>query len=109
MQYAAVVAGNSSSGVVETPTFGVPAVNIGSRQAGRTLCANVICCEASAPAIEAALRRALTPRFRQIARTAQSPYNGGDTSARIVKILETFDFSRPKVFYDGPETGSGRA
>lgn len=109
MNYAAVVAGNSSSGVVETPTFGVPAVNIGSRQAGRTLCANVICCEASAPAIEAALRRALTPRFRQIARTAQSPYNGGDTSARIVKILETFDFSRPKVFYDGPGTGSGRA
>ena len=34
------MAGNSSSGVVETPTFGVPTVNIGQRQAGRLLCAN---------------------------------------------------------------------
>ena len=49
MQYAALVAGNSSSGVVETPTFGVPAVNIGQRQAGRLLCANVLCCPADAP------------------------------------------------------------
>ena len=55
MQYAALVAGNSSSGVVETPTFGVPAVNIGSRQAGRILCANVLSCPGGAAAIEAAL------------------------------------------------------
>ena len=61
MQCAALVVGNSSSGVVETPTFGVPTVNIGSRQAGRIICQNVLCCAAAAPAIEAALRRALTP------------------------------------------------
>ena len=103
MQYAVVVAGNSSSGVVETPTFGVPAVNIGSRQAGRAICANVLCCEANAKDIEAALRTALSPEFRRTARSAVSPYNGGATSARIVSVLETFDFSRPKVFYDGPD------
>lgn len=101
MQYAAVVAGNSSSGVVETPTFGVPAVNIGQRQAGRPLCANVLCCPAQAPAIEAALRRALTPAFAAAAKAAQSPYNGGDTSGRMVQILRTYDFSKPKIFYDG--------
>ena len=56
MQCAALVVGNSSSGVVETPTFGVPTVNIGSRQAGRIICQNVLCCAAAAPAIEAALR-----------------------------------------------------
>ena len=44
MQCAALVVGNSSSGVVETPTFGVPTVNIGSRQAGRIICQNVLCC-----------------------------------------------------------------
>ena len=43
MQCAALVVGNSSSGVVETPTFGVPTVNIGSRQAGRIICQNVLC------------------------------------------------------------------
>ena len=42
MEPAALVAGNSSSGVVETPTFRVPTVNIGRRQAGRTVCANVL-------------------------------------------------------------------
>ena len=109
MQYASLVAGNSSSGVVETPTFQVPTVNIGKRQAGRLICANVLGCAPDADAIAETMRKALSPEFAAVAATAKSPYNGGDTSARIVKILETFDFSRPKVFYDGPGTGSGRA
>ena len=102
MQCAALVVGNSSSGVVETPTFGVPTVNIGSRQAGRIICQNVLCCAAAAPAIEAALRRALTPEFSAGAHAAQSPYNGGDTSGKICRVLAQFDFAKPKTFYDGP-------
>lgn len=102
MQCAALVVGNSSSGVVETPTFGVPTVNIGSRQAGRIICQNVLCCAAAAPAIEAALRRALTPEFSAVAHTTQSPYNGGDTSGKICRVLAQFDFAKPKTFYDGP-------
>lgn len=102
MQCAALVVGNSSSGVVETPTFGVPTVNIGNRQAGRIICQNVLCCAAAAPAIEAALRRALTPEFSAVAHTAQSPYNGGDTSGKICRVLAQFDFAKPKTFYDGP-------
>lgn len=102
MQCAALVVGNSSSGVVETPTFGVPTVNIGSRQAGRIICPNVLCCAAAAPAIEAALRRALTPEFSAVAHAAQSPYNGGDTSGKICRVLAQFDFAKPKTFYDGP-------
>ena len=102
MQYAALVAGNSSSGVVETPTFKVPTVNIGQRQAGRAICANVLCCDAEEPVIEAALRRALSPEFAATAATAQSPYGGGDTSGKICTVLQNFDFSKPKIFYDGP-------
>lgn len=102
MQCAALVVGNSSSGVVETPTFGVPTVNIGSRQAGRIICQNVLCSAAAAPAIEAALRRALTPEFSAAAHAAQSPYNGGDTSGKICRVLAQFDFAKPKTFYDGP-------
>ena len=102
MQCAALVVGNSSSGVVETPTFGVPTVNIGSRQAGRIICQNVLCCAAAAPAIEAALRRALTPELSAVAHAAQSPYNGGDTSGKICRVLAQFDFAKPKTFYDGP-------
>lgn len=102
MQHAALVAGNSSSGVVETPTFGVPTVNIGQRQAGRLLCANVLCCPAEAPAIEEALRSALTPEFLAKAHAARSPYNGGDTSGKICALLRRFDFAPIKTFYDGP-------
>lgn len=102
MQYASLVAGNSSSGVVETPTFGVPTVNIGQRQAGRLICANVLCCPAEKAAIETALQKALSPAFAATARTARSPYNGGDTSGKICEVLRRFDFTPVKTFYDGP-------
>ena len=102
MNCAALVAGNSSSGVVETPTFKVPTVNIGRRQAGRAICANVLCCDADEPTIEAALRRALSPAFAPVAAGAVSPYNGGETSEKICAVLAKFDFARPKIFYDGP-------
>lgn len=102
MQCAALVAGNSSSGVVETPTFGVPTVNIGQRQAGRLICANVLCCQAETAAIEDALRKALSPAFAETAHTARSPYNGGDTSGKICEVLRRFDFAPVKTFYDGP-------
>ena len=105
MAKAAFVAGNSSSGVVETPTFGVPTVDIGDRQAGRIRCDNVIHCEADAASIIAAMETALTPEFSAKAHAAVSPYYGGDTSGRIVKILETAlqnpAFGAPKGFYDG--------
>ena len=102
MQYASLVAGNSSSGVVETPTFQVPTVNIGKRQAGRLVCANVLGCAPDADAIAETMRKALSPEFAAIAATAKSPYNGGDTSAKICDVLRNFDFSAPKSFYDGP-------
>ena len=54
------------------------------------------------PAIEAALRRALSPAFAPVAAGAVSPYNGGETSEKICAVLAKFDFARPKIFYDGP-------
>lgn len=102
MDCAALVAGNSSSGVVETPTFKVPTVNIGKRQAGRMVCANVLCCVPDAAAIEATMRKALSPAFAPVAASAVSPYGGGDTSGKICAVLQHFDFTKSKVFYDGP-------
>ena len=102
----ALVAGNSSSGVVETPTFGVPTVNIGQRQAGRIVCENVLCCPAEEAAIAGALAAARSPEFAARARTAQSPYNGGATSLRMARVLEAWlnspTLGAPKSFYDGP-------
>ena len=106
MKHAALVLGNSSSGVVETPSFGTPCVNIGNRQSGRLISENILCCPAEAAAVGAALQTVLTPAFTQKASAAKSPYNGGDTSGEIVSVLEQFLASgkiyAPKVFYDGP-------
>ena len=109
MKYCAVVAGNSSSGLAETPSIGVPCVNIGDRQKGRIVCGNIVCCKADPESIRAALQTALSPEFAEKARSVKSPFNGGDTSGRIVRRLEEFLASdapgRPKGFYDGEETG----
>lgn len=105
MKYAALVLGNSSSGVVETPSFGVPAVDIGNRQAGRITGENVLHCPTEAEAISKAIRRATSAEFKAQAAGAHSPYNGGDTSSKIVSLLEGFLGSdalcQPKEFYDG--------
>ena len=104
MKYCAAVIGNSSSGVVETPTLGVPAVNIGARQAGRILCGNVLCCGARRAEIAQAVRTALTPEFRAAAARVKSPYDGGDTAQKIARIADDFlhspNLGRPKEFYD---------
>lgn len=107
MKYCAAVIGNSSSGVVETPSLGVPAVNIGNRQSGRIICPNVLCCSGDTASIETAIATALSASFAQKAHTTVSPYYGGDTSTRIVKRLADWLSSEslhsPKIFYDGEE------
>lgn len=83
LKHCAVMLGNSSSGIYEAPSFGLPTVNIGDRQGGRLRGPNVIDCTPDAAAIAAALDRALgEPRP-----PAQSPYGDGHASERIVEVL----------------------
>lgn len=90
MKFCSAVVGNSSSGVVETPTLKSPCVNIGNRQKGRIITENVICCKPLEQDIYRAIKRALSPAFAEKASCTISPYNGGNTSKKIVKILENF-------------------
>lgn len=105
MRWCSAVVGNSSSGVVETPTFGTPALNIGTRQDGRMVCTNVLCSEPDAESIHLALLALLTPQFSEAARHTISPYRGADPSGEIVRITAQFLASGqaliPKKFYDG--------
>lgn len=89
LRMADVVVGNSSSGIIEAPTFKIPAVNIGSRQAGRMRSTNVIDVGYEEHAIRDAIRETLTPTFR--ARTARcvNPYGDGNSAERIVQILRS--------------------
>jgi UDP-N-acetylglucosamine 2-epimerase (non-hydrolysing) len=87
LRSADVVVGNSSSGLVEAPSFGVPVVNVGDRQKGRPRAKNVIDVEPTERAVRAGIARALTPRFRRTARGARNPYGRPGASDRIVRIL----------------------
>ena len=83
MRDAAVLVGNSSSGIIEAASFGTPVVDIGPRQLGRERGGNVVNVPYSASAIERAVRRAIT-RPRPLKRNV---YGGQGTAQRIAQIL----------------------
>lgn len=98
-----VVVGNSSSGILEAPSFGVPVVNIGDRQRGRVQSANIINCEDNVEAMRDAIAHALTDSFREEARAASSPYGDGHASELIVEQIERWcarGIDVKKHFYD---------
>ena len=94
-----MVIGNSSSGIVEVPSFGKPTVNIGDRQKGRIQANSTINCKPVEADIEKALQKALKFKKEVI-----NPYGDGKTSDKMVKIIKkTFygkDIELKKVFYD---------
>lgn len=84
LQFASVVVGNSSSGIIEVPSMGIPTVDIGSRQKGRIAARSVIHCSPSAWLIQAAIEIALTPEWQSMAAMRQNPYANPDT-VEIIK------------------------
>lgn len=83
-----VMVGNSSSGLIETPFFELPVVNIGNRQKGRVRGVNVIDCGYGAGEIKTALKQALTPEFRRSLQGMENPYGNGHAARKIVKRLK---------------------
>ncbi len=104
MRYAEFVIGNSSSGIIEAPTFGIPTVNIGDRQKGRLQAGSIINCESDRQSISTAIREALSEEFRLLCKTVKNPYGDGRAAGRIAeKIVETVkggSISLKKKFYD---------
>jgi UDP-hydrolysing UDP-N-acetyl-D-glucosamine 2-epimerase len=85
-----VCLGNSSSGLKETPVFGCPTVNIGSRQDGRLRGENVLDTDYSSNQIYAAVNKGLyEEEFREICRNAKNPYWLGEAGPKIAHILAT--------------------
>ena len=89
LNVASAIVGNSSSGILEAPTFALPAVNIGNREHGRLQGANVINVGYDSKEIEVAIRKALNPKFKERLKKMPNPYGDGKSSKRIVDILES--------------------
>ncbi|MDP2318083.1 MAG: UDP-N-acetylglucosamine 2-epimerase [Acidobacteriota bacterium] len=103
MATADVLVGNSSSGIIEAASFGLPVVNIGSRQDGRTRGRNVVDVDASPASIAAGLARALTPAFKAGLAGGENPYGDGRAAERIVARLQQVDLGAAltlKAFVD---------
>lgn len=88
MRYVALMVGNSSSGLIEAPSFRLPVVNIGDRQKGRLRAANVIDVPDDADKIVRAIRHALSTDFRGHLKNLKNPYGDDNTALRIKKVLK---------------------
>lgn len=89
LQHADVLLGNSSSGIIEAATFGIPVVNVGSRQNLRQRNANVVDVDIEEGAISSALRQALAQKRREISNV----YGDGRAGERMVSHLVDLDLS----------------
>lgn len=100
VKHAAAVVGNSSSGIIEVPSFKVPTVNIGERQRGRLAAESVFSCPSNTAAIIETMQLGLKSDLTQVV----NPYGKGKASEAILKQLKAADLSVVKTFYDLQES-----
>jgi UDP-hydrolysing UDP-N-acetyl-D-glucosamine 2-epimerase len=94
LRFSQIFLGNSSSGIMETASFGLPTVNIGLRQQGRERARNIIDAPAEADSIVEAVRKARSPAFRESLRGMTNPYGDGTASETICRVLCTAPLGR---------------
>ena len=92
LQYVAAVVGNSSSGLVEVPSAGIPTLDIGCRQEGRTAGPSVVHCGETAEEIACGLGTVLSPQMRETAARRENPYFRADVLERMARAIADFDF-----------------
>lgn len=100
LKYARAAVGNSSSGLIEVPSMGIPTVNVGIRQQGRLAGESVYSCGDSADEIARTLFFALSPEGQQKAREAANPYARENTLELIVDAVLTKPLNSSKHFYE---------
>lgn len=97
------VIGNSSSGLIEAPSFKIATVNIGDRQRGRILGNSVISCNSKKEDIEKAIKKSISNSFKKnVLSKVKNPYGEGDSSDFIIDILKNTKLNNilKKKFYD---------
>ena len=104
MKYSEFVLGNSSSGIIETPAFNIPTINIGDRQRGRLQSGTIINCAENKKSICSAIKLALSQEFKEKCKKNISLYGNGQAakniSQKIYEIIESNKIDLKKKFYD---------
>lgn len=104
LKYVSAVVGNSSSGIVEVPSFGIPTLNIGDRQKGRIAAESVIHCGMSVEEIRTGIQTVISERVKRLARCVKNPYEKENTAEEIMSVIKCFPLENliRKSFYDLP-------
>jgi len=104
MKQVAAVVGNSSSGIVEVPSFGIPTLNIGDRQKGRLAADSVINCNTDKISILQGLDTVLSAEFKNKAMKTVNPYEKPNTAKIMFDVISTYPLEKlgQKHFYDLP-------
>lgn len=102
LQFMDAVVGNSSSGLIEAPSFKIGTINIGDRQLGRLKAQSIIDCEPWQKSIEQAFEKLYSDAFQESLKNIQNPYGDGIASKRIIEIIQIMNLSNilKKSFYD---------
>ncbi|MBL7813067.1 MAG: UDP-N-acetylglucosamine 2-epimerase (hydrolyzing) [Bacteroidetes bacterium] len=100
MRHATCMIGNSSSGLHEAPSVGLPAINVGSRQRGRLHAENVLFVNNDLNEISEALRKAIYDvEFRNRCKGLKNPYGDGYSSDKVVQIIDGLDLNPELICY----------
>ncbi len=102
LQFVDVVVGNSSSGLLEVPSFNIATIDIGDRQKGRIKADSVISCKPTENSIDSAFRKSFSEDFRGVVDGTHNPYGSGGASKFIIDIIKDYDLNGilKKNFYD---------
>lgn len=102
LQYVDAMVGNSSSGLIEAPSFKIATINIGDRQKGRIKADSVIDCEPIKLSISKAFKKLYTQEFQDILQATKNPYGEGCASKKIIEEIKKIDLDNilKKSFYN---------
>ena len=99
LRHASCLLGNSSSGIIEAPSIGLPVINIGSRQRGRIHADNVLYVDNDRKQIGEAISKSLTDEdYIRKVKSVKNPYGDGKSSEKIVEVLRTVKIDSNLVY-----------
>lgn len=100
IKYSTLVIGNSSSGIIEVPSFLVPTINVGVRQKGRIAAKSIFNVPPDKQSVSEIIEKVLSINYEQVSDLFLNPYYSGNASSKVIEMIKTVKFEPVKKFYD---------